>query len=377
MKSFEGEKLMGMKTVFWDKHKELGARMVEFGGWEMPVQYTGIIEEHKAVRNSCGLFDVSHMGQVFVRGKDSLNYLQKIVPQDISKLVQSKAVYCQLPYENGGLVDDLIIYHLNEDEYLIIVNAANIQKDFDWFLKNKEGFDVLIENRSDEYSMLALQGPYAYKIVEKLGIFQNEQSTFFSIKNVLICDSSVMLARTGYTGEDGFEIIMKNSDAVKLWDCIFEAGKEYHLKPIGLGARDTLRLEAALMLYGNDLNSETTPVEAGLKWSIPKDKTVDYNGKSVIMSQIQNGTAKNLIGFEMTDRAIPRHEYDIWYNGHKAGFVSSGGYSPTLDKNIGMGYVDTNDGITLDSTIQIMVRNKLYNAKVVKRPFIQKKYKIS
>lgn len=368
---------MGKQTIFFDKHKNAGAKMVEFGGWEMPVQYTGIIDEHKAVRNSCGLFDVSHMGQVFVRGEDSLRFLQKLVPQDISQLPVSKAVYCQLPYENGGLVDDLIIYRLKDKEYLIIVNAANIDKDFDWFLKNQNGFDVVLENLSNEYSMLALQGPDAYKIVEKLGISAKEQPAFFTIKDVVISDVVVMLARTGYTGEDGFEFIMKNSDALTLWDKIFEAGKEFNLKPIGLGARDTLRLEAALMLYGNDLTSEATPVEAGLKWSIPENKTDDYNGKAVIISQLQNGTSKKLIGFEMTDRAVPRHEYEIWYNGHKTGIVSSGGYSPTLDKNIGMGYVDTKDNITIDSVIQIMVRNKLYNAKVVKRPFIKKKYKIS
>lgn len=368
---------MTKRTIYFDKHKNLGAKMVEFGGWEMPVQYSGIIDEHNAVRNSCGLFDVSHMGQVFVSGVDSLNFLQKIVPQDISKLSLYKAVYCQLPYENGGLVDDLIIYRLDNDRYLIIVNAANIEKDFDWFVKNKNAFSVQLENKSDEYSMLALQGPQAYKIVEKLGVPISEQPAFFSVKSAKIYDYEILLARTGYTGEDGFELIVKNSDALRLWDFVFEAGSEFNLKPIGLGARDTLRLEAGLMLYGNDLTAETTPIEAGLKWSVPKGKVTDYNGKSVIISQLENGTDKKLIGFEMIDRAIPRHEYEIWFNGHLTGMVSSGGYSPTLDKNIGMGYVSCSDEIKQDSIIQIMVRNKLYNAKVVKKPFVQKKYKIS
>lgn len=368
---------MGKKTVFYDKHIELGAKIVEFGGWDMPVQYSGIIDEHKAVRASAGVFDVSHMGQIFVEGQQALDFLQSIVPQDLSKLPASKAIYCQLPYENGGLVDDLIIYKLSDNQYLVIANAANIDKDFDWFNANKKSFDVKLENKSDEYAMLAIQGPNAYKIIEKFGISQENQPEFFTIKTADLNGINVFIARTGYTGEDGFEIIVKNAFALKVWELLFKAGKEFCLKPIGLGARDTLRLEAALMLYGNDLTEETTPVEAGLKWSIPKDKKDDYNGKNVIFSQLENGCDKKLIGFEMTDRAIPRHGYEIYFDGHKTGVVSSGGYSPTLDKNIGMGYVDTKDNITLDSAIQIMVRNKLYNAKVVKRPFVQKRYKNS
>lgn len=368
---------MGQKTVLYDEHIKLGAKMVEFGGWEMPVQYSGIIDEHKAVRNSAGLFDVSHMGEVFVSGKDALKFMQKIVPQDISKLLINKAVYCQLPYESGGLVDDLIVYRLKENKYLIIVNASNIDKDYNWFKKNAQGFDVVLDNQSDNYAMLALQGPNAYKIIEKLGIAQNEQPEFFNIKEVVLKNIKIFLARTGYTGEDGFELIVKNTDAPKVWNCLLAEGKEYDLKPIGLGARDTLRLEAGLMLYGNDLDENTTPIEAGLKWSVPAEKEEEYNGKSVIMEQIKEGAKKKLIGFEMTERAIPRHEYEIYYNGQKTGVVTSGGNSPTLEKNIGMGYVNTIDNIAVDSDIQIMVRNKLYNAKVVKRPFVKKNYKIS
>ena len=366
---------MGKKTILYDKHIQLGAKMVEFGGWEMPVQYSGIIDEHKTVREKAGLFDVSHMGQVFVSGKDALAFLQKIVPQDISKLTDKKAVYCQLTMNNGGLVDDLIIYKLKESNYLIIVNAANIEKDYNWFITEKNGYDVKIDNKSSEYSMLAIQGPTACEIIENLGIDKTKQPAFFTIQEDMINSTPVLLARTGYTGEDGFEIIVKNEYALKIWNDIFEAGNLFGLKPIGLGARDTLRLEAALMLYGNDLNETTTPVEAGLKWSIPSDKSEDYNGKDEIITQLHNGTSKKLIGFEMTERAIPRHEYDIYYKGHKTGTVTSGGYAPSLDKNIGMGYVNTKDDIKLDSDIQIMVRNKLYNAKVVKRPFIKKNYK--
>lgn len=366
---------MGQKTVFYQKHLELGARIVEFGGWDMPVQYTSIIEEHNTVRNFAGLFDVSHMGQVFVAGVDAMIFLQKIVPQDISKLTDSKAVYCQLPYQNGGLVDDLIIYKFKENEYLIIVNAANIDKDYNWFLQNKGNLNVDIINKSDEYSMLALQGPNASKIIADLGIEETYQPEFFTIRETKILDIPVYLARTGYTGEDGFEVIVKNKDALIIFEKIMQIGEKYGIKPIGLGARDTLRLEAALMLYGNDLNENTTPIEAGLKWSVPIEKNEDYNGKDVIMNQIQNGVVKKLIGFEMIDRAIPRHEYEIYFNGHKTGEVTSGGFAPTLEKNIGMGYVSTSDDIKVDSIIQIMVRNKLYNAKVVKRPFVKKSYK--
>ena len=368
---------MGKRTVFYQKHLELGAKIVEFGGWDMPVQYTSIIAEHKSVRNSAGLFDVSHMGQVFVSGENSLDFLQKIVPQDISKLAVNKAVYCQLPDVNGGLIDDLIIYRLEDNGYLIIVNASNIQKDYSWFLVNKADFKVTIENKSDEYSMLALQGPDACKILEKAGLNTDEQPEFFNIEMKQIKHIPLFVSRTGYTGEDGFEFIVKNEYAMDLWNILFEAGGEYHLKPIGLGARDSLRLEAALMLYGNDLNEKTTPVEAGLKWSVSVNKAEDYNGKNIITEQIKNGCPKKLIGFIMTERAIPRHEYAIYYNNEPAGVVTSGGYSPTLDKNIGMGYVDTKYNISLDSEIQIMVRNKLYKAKVVKRPFVHKNYKNS
>ena len=368
---------MGNKTVLYNKHIELGAKMVEFGGWDMPVQYTSIIEEHKTVRNSAGFFDVSHMGQIFVSGKQAVDFLQSIVPQDIAKLMIQKAEYCQLTRDNGGLTDDLIIYHLDKELYLIIANAANVQKDFEWLTSKTKGFEVLLENKSNEFSMIALQGPNAGKIVKKLGLKEEEQPHFFTIKTFSLNGIEGYIARTGYTGEDGFEFIIKNEYALKLWDMIFEEGEEFKIKPVGLGARDTLRLEAALMLYGNDLNEDTTPIEAGLKWSVPADKKEDYTGKNVILSQIKNGVSKKLIGLEMTERAIPRHGYEIYFQGHKTGVVSSGGYSPTLDKNIAMGYVDTKDNIKLDETIEIMVRNKLYKAKVVKRPFVAKRYKIN
>ncbi len=365
---------MSKKTHLYDEHLKLGAKIVEFAGWEMPVQYSGIIDEHNTVRNHAGLFDVSHMGEFFVSGNDALKLLQKLVPQDISKLTDFKAIYCQLPNKNGGLIDDLIIYKLENEKYLVIVNASGIEKDFEWFKSNADGLDVELENKSDEYSLLALQGPDARKIIEKMGIKEQDQPKFFHIKRAKLDGVEIFLARTGYTGEDGFEVLMKNEYATKLWNSILKNGAEFGIKPIGLGARDTLRLEAALPLYGNDLNEETTPVESGLSWFIPKDKEADYNGKTKIIEQLKNGVTKHLIGFKMTDRAIPRHEYELYIHGQKAGIVTSGGFAPTLNENIGLGYIEKE--LPIGSDIQVMIRNKLYNAKVVKTPFVEKKSKI-
>lgn len=366
---------MAKKTPLFESHVSLGAKVVDFCGWEMPVQYSGIIDEHNTVRNAAGLFDVSHMGELFVSGKDALAFLQKMLPQDLSKLPVSKAQYCQLPKENGGLVDDLIIYRLDETSFLVIMNASRIEEDMNWFTSHCEGFDVCLDNRSADYSMLALQGPEASSVIDDLGLASDEQPQFFTIKEVHLKDVPIYISRTGYTGEDGFELIFKNEFAKKLWDEIMTVGSKYGVKPIGLGARDTLRLEAGLMLYGNELDASTSPVQAGLKWSLALDKVEDYVGKSVILNQAEKGSEKKLIGFEMIECAIPRHEYEIYFEDRKVGVVTSGGFSPTLNKNIGMGYVNTDENIVLDSTIQIMVRNKLYDAKVVKRPFVQKRYR--
>jgi len=337
----------------------------------MPVQFKSIIEEHKNVRENAGLFDVSHMGEVFVTGKNSLKFLNKIVPQDISKLYDSKAVYCQLTNKNGGLVDDLIIYKLSDCKYLLIVNAARIDEDVNWLVRNNIDFDdVYIDNQSHNYSLLAVQGPKAESILRKIGY--NLHQEFFTIKETKLNNTEVMVSRTGYTGEDGFEILLKNKDVRKIWDLLLDVGKEFSLIPIGLGARDTLRLEAALHLYGNDLNETTTPIEAGLSWSIPKDKKEDYNGKDIIMNQIQNGTEKKLIGLKMISRAIPRHEHEIYYNDEIVGEVTSGGFAPSLNENIAMGYVKNIPELCTDTVVQVKIREKLQDAVVVKRPFITK-----
>ncbi len=366
---------MTQNTILCDTHLTLGAKMTDFCGWNMPVQYSGIIDEHNTVRTCAGLFDVSHMGELFVSGCDALAFLQKLLPQDLSKLDEGKAQYCQLLNEKGGLIDDLIVYRLCEDSFLVIMNASRITQDMEWFLAHKKSFDVSLEDKSDKYSMLALQGPRSSEVLEKIGLGPEKHPSFFTISQTKINDIPLFLARTGYTGEDGFELIFENEFAIPLWEMLMDAGEEFGMKPIGLGARDTLRLEAGLMLYGNDLDEKTSPLEAGLKWSVSCDKCDDYVAKSIILDQHKNGTEKKLIGFEMIERAIPRHEYEIYRDGKRIGVVTSGGYSPTLNKNIGMGYVETSENIMLDSTIQIMVRNKLYNAKVVKRPFVEKRYR--
>lgn len=365
---------MTKETFLHDKHVQLGAKMVDFAGWHMPVQYASIIEEHKTVRENVGLFDVSHMGEVFVSGKDALEFLNKIVPQNITKLDYEKAVYCQLPNQHGGLIDDLIIYKLGILNYLVICNASRIDEDLNWMVRNSKGYDVKIDNQSHNYSLLAVQGPKADELLRKMGLNTHQES--FTIKPAKIAGIKVLISRTGYTGEDGYEILVENRNSEYLWDEILEQGKEFGIKPIGLGARDTLRLEAALHLYGNDLDESTTPIEAGLSWSVPKDKEDDYNGKKVITEQIKNGTNKKLIGIKMLDKSIARHEYEVYKNGEKVGVITSGGPSPVLGCNIALAYVKNDKEICTGSVVQVMIREKLHDAEVVKRPFVQKRNKI-
>ena len=364
---------MTKQTFLHDKHIALGARMVDFAGWDMPVQYSSIIEEHKTVREAVGLFDVSHMGEVLVYGEDALPFLNKLVPQDISKLPDLKAVYCQLTNKRGGIIDDLIIYKLEDKKYLIIANASRIDDDLNWMVRNKCGFDVTIVNESHNYSLLAVQGPKACELIKSLGI--EELPPFFTIKRGEIFNINLWISRTGYTGEDGVEILVRNEFSEYLWDKLLEAGKAFGIKPIGLGARDTLRLEAALHLYGNDLDENTTPVEAGLAWSVSKTKTEDYNGKKVIQDQLANGISKKLIGLKMLDKSIARHGYDIFCNNEKIGAVTSGGISPIRGDNIALAYIKNLDNLSVGSTIQILIRDKLHNAEIVKRPFVAKKNK--
>lgn len=379
------------KTSLYDEHIKLGAKMVPFGGWLMPVQYEGIIKEHNSTRNFAGLFDVSHMGEVFVSGADSLKFLQSIVPQDLNNLEQGRAIYCHLPNKDGGLIDDIIVYSakniIDDVDYLIVINASRIDFDVPFMKEEAKKFDVKITNKSDDFSMLALQGPNAKYIIEKMGLKLENQPKFFTFINTILDDCPIYLTRTGYTGEDGFELIFENKYSSKLWNKILSY-KEFQVVPVGLGARDTLRLEAGLPLYGHELNDKTTPIESSLGFFIPKDKKEDYNGKSLIQAQ-KNKLAplrRKLFAFVMEDRMIARADYNVYINGVECGVVTSGAPSPTLGKNIGFCMIEfdkldkdlvsklNNIEQSLGMTIQIMVRNKLYNAQIVKKPFVQKKY---
>ena len=275
---------------------------------------------------------------------------------------------------SGGLIDDLIIYKIGICDYFIICNASRVDEDINWMSLNVKDYDVKIDNQSHNYSLLALQGPKADSLMRKMGLETFQDS--FTIKSAKISGLDVFVSRTGYTGEDGYEVLIENKYACRLWDEILGHGKEFGIKPIGLGARDTLRLEAALHLYGNDLDENTTPVEAGLSWSVPKDKKADYNGKQVIMEQIKNGVSKKLVGLKMLDKSIARHEYEVFYNGEKTGIVTSGAPSPVLKSNIALAYVDNSKGISVGTIVQVMIREKLHDAEVVKRPFIEKRNKI-
>ncbi len=364
---------MTKQTFLHDRHVELGGKMVDFAGWHMPVQYSSIIDEHKTVRESVGIFDVSHMGEVIVQGKDALAFLNKIVPQNISKLTDSKAVYCQLTNNKGGVIDDLIIYMLENNKYLIIANASRVDEDINWMARNKVGFDVEIKDESHNYSMIAVQGPKACELVKIMGI--SELPPFFSIKKEFFLNREVWVSRTGYTGEDGVELIIPNEFAVEIWNKLLDAGKDFGIKPIGLGARDTLRLEAALHLYGNDLDEETTPIEAGLSWSVPKDKELYYNGKETITKQIKEGISKKLVGLKMLNKNIARHGYDVYYNNEKIGIVTSGGVSPSRGDNIALAYIKNLDNLAVGSTIQILIRDRLHDAEIIKKPFVEKRNK--
>ena len=360
------------RTALYEEHIKKGAKMVPFAGWEMPIQYTGIISEHNAVRKNAGIFDVSHMGQLFIEGNEAVDLIQKLVPQDISKLNIGKAVYTQLTNQKAGIIDDLIIYKLDEKKYLLIVNASRIEMDFDWIefnLKN-EKFLARIDNQSDKLSIIAVQGPLSQDIIEEIGLPKNEQPIRFTIKQTKLNNSDVLIARTGYTGEDGFEIIVDNAMAPALWVKIIENGDKYNIKPIGLGARDTLRLEASMLLYGQDMDDKTTPVEASLGWSVSKDKEADYWGKKIILSQLKDNTHERvLVGFRMMDKFIPRHGYEVWKDNEKVGIVTSGGVALALGLNIGLGYISSNTPSLIGTKLEIKIRDKFHPAEIVKRPF--------
>lgn len=351
-----------------DTHIKAGGKMVEFAGFSMPVQYSGLNDEHLTVRNGVGVFDVSHMGEFFVKGPNALSLIQYLTSNDASKLVDGKIQYSCFPNFNGGIVDDLLVYRISEEEYMLVVNGANLEKDWAWVNKNNK-VEADLENHSDKLSLLAVQGPKASDALQSLTeinlgemkYYTFEIGTFAGVDNILV-------SATGYTGSGGFEIYFKNEDSETIWNAIFEAGKSQDIKPCGLGARDTLRLEKGFCLYGNDINDDSSPIEAGLGWITKFTK--DFINAKQLQQQKEDGVVKKLVAFEMIDRGIPRHDYLIVNeNGEEIGVVTSGTQSPMLSKGIGMGYVPI-EMAKPDSTIYIQVRKKNLKAKVVKLPFV-------
>ncbi|MBK8494420.1 MAG: glycine cleavage system aminomethyltransferase GcvT [Chitinophagaceae bacterium] len=358
-------------TPFTQKHIDLGAKMAEFAGYNMPISYSGINDEHAAVRNSAGVFDVSHMGEFILKGEHALDLIQRVTSNDASKLTNGQAQYSCLPNNDGGIVDDLLVYCLETNKaYMLVVNASNIEKDWNWILQFNDR-DVEMHNISDKTCLLAIQGPNATKMLQpltamdimNLKYYTFTKGTFAGVENVLI-------SATGYTGAGGVEIYFedKDGDAKKIWDAIFEAGKKGGIKPIGLGARDTLRLEMGYCLYGNDIDDTTSPLEAGLGWITKFTKP--FTNSAYFEKQKAEGITKKLVGFEMVEKGIARHDYEIKdFEGNVIGKVTSGTQSPTLGKAIGMGYVASNFA-TAGSEIYISIRNTLIKAKVVKMPFV-------
>lgn len=363
------------RTPLFSVYKEYGGKTIDFGGWELPVQFSSIKEEHEAVRTKAGLFDVSHMGEVEVKGTGGLAYLQKVVTNDVSKLKDGGAQYTAMCYENGGTVDDLLVYKITENHYLLVINASNIEKDYNW-LQSHLDEDVTIENLSEKTAQLALQGPLAEQVLQKLvhGTQLNEIGFFKFQQEVNIAGKPALVSRTGYTGEDGFEIYCSSDDAVALWHEILSAGKEEGVLPCGLGARDTLRFEANLALYGQELSSDISPLEAGIGFAVKLNKETDFIGKAALLAQKTNGVPRKIAGIEMIDRGIPRHGYLV-FNGDKLiGEVTTGTQSPTLKKNIGLALIESEYAGT-GSEVEVEIRGKRLKAIVVPTPFYKREKK--
>ena len=357
------------KTALYDKHVSLGAKIVPFAGFDMPVQYSGVTEEHFAVREKVGIFDVSHMGQFFVEGPSAKDLLQFVGTNNVDSLENGKAQYTCLPNGNGGIVDDLIVYKMADEKYFVVVNASNIEKDWNHISKHNEKFGAKLTNASDEMSLIAIQGPKATETLQKLTETNLSEIPYYHFTEGKIAGfDDVIISNTGYTGSGGFEIYFKNENAVKIWEAITEAGEEFGLIPCGLASRDTLRLEKGFCLYGNDIDDSTSPLEAGLGWITKFEK--DFVDKELLAKQKEEGITRKLVGFEMQEKAIPRHDYEVVdAEGNIIGKVTSGTMSPMKKIGLGLAYVDK-PNFKLGSEIFIRIRNKDIPAKVVKLPFV-------
>lgn len=364
------------RTPLFPEYEKYGAKTIDFGGWDLPVQFSGIKEEHEVTRTKAGLFDVSHMGEIEVKGPKSLEFLQRMVTNDVSKLVPNKAQYTFMCYEDGGTVDDFLIYMIEDAHYLLVVNAANTEKDYEWLVKHNDYSEdeIKVENMSAFYVQVALQGPRAEAILQSITEFDLSEIKFFRFNKEVYfqgISTPALVSRTGYTGEDGFEIYIAKEHGRELWNLILQAGESEGLQPIGLGARDTLRFEANLALYGQELSKDISPVEAGLTFAVKPKKESDFIGKKVLKDQIENGPERKLVGIEMIDKGIPRHGYEVLVDDQYIGFITSGTQSPTLNKNIGLALVKkeyTDEGTEL--TIQ--VRKRKLKARIITTPFYKR-----
>ncbi|MGI6225343.1 MAG: glycine cleavage system aminomethyltransferase GcvT [Peptococcales bacterium] len=356
------------RTPLYQEHVKCGGKIVEFGGFEMPVQYKGIIEEHNTVRQKAGLFDVSHMGEILVKGPEAKNFIQKIITNNMDKIEPGKIIYSPICYENGGTIDDLLVYCFNEEYYWLVVNASNTEKDWQWINEQKANENVELINISSDTAQLALQGPKAQEILQLLTSLDLSSIKFFRFLEGKVAGSQCVVSRTGYTGEDGFEIYLKAGEVVHLWQELLSKGEELGLAPIGLGARDTLRFEAGLPLYGHELGPDITPLEAGLGIFVDLKSDIDYIGKEALLRQKTEGLKRMRVGIEMVDRGIPREGYLIHKDGEEIGVITSGSFSPTLGKNLGMALIKAEES-QIGNTISIMIRNKPCQATIVKLPF--------
>ena len=358
------------KTAFYKIHEKLGAKIVEFAGYLMPIQYSSIIAEHKAVRNSVGVFDVSHMGEVFVSGEKALEFVQHITVNDASVLFPGRVQYSAMCYPDGGIVDDLLVYKLADDKFMLVINASNIEKDFSWMKENNK-FGVELKNLSDDYSLLAVQGPNSKQVVQKI-CGENLDLEYYHFKQTKIAGIDMIVSRTGYTGELGYELYFKGDEktAEHIWNKIFDAGKEYEIQPVGLAARDSLRLEMGFCLYGNDIDRTTNPLEAGLGW-ITKLKKESFIGKEALLKAKAEGLKRKLVALITEEKAFPRKGYEITSGGIKVGALTSGTVSPILDKAIALGYVETQ--LAEENTeLNFLIRGKEIPAKITKLPFVKK-----
>lgn len=354
------------RTCLYDKHVKLGALISPFGGFDMPIQYSTIIEEHEAVRNDCGVFDVSHMGEVTVKGKDAERYVQHIFTNDVSKISDGQILYGMMCYEDGGTVDDLLVYKMAENDFFLVINAANIDKDWQWMQDNAKGFDIEFVNRSEDYGQVAVQGPNSEKVVEEVLGLECKELTFYTVKTI----GDVIISRTGYTGEDGFEIYASHNFICECWDKLIESGR---CKPCGLGCRDTLRFEVGLPLYGDELSAEISPVMSGLSMFCKFDKE-EFIGKDALAKQKAEGVERRVIGIELEGKAIPRHGYAVVKDGEVVGEVTTGYHSISTDKSVCMALVKT-EHAKLGTQLEVQIRKKTFPGVAVKKRFYDKHYK--